>query len=315
MAHHQGDIALMMKDIENYNKCKGCKTDGHRYIEFLVGSSNEIAMTVVTAGVVHVIRGAKAAHYLNTLRKVTQNEKAVTFTINGVANATIGAIFDESQRSVGNFTYNVIVGGTAGNVASRMPTAKKNMAAQGVVYGSGELAKHTFYGTNEVPPSTGDVLLKTGIATSGGVLGGIIGNKTTRTTNTYFPNASKTTKTTVDAVSGSITSSSFGYLLQSNPTQDYKSVTITAAGTAEYGVEGFVGVSASNKSRLDGFFSEVCSSGGGAVVVGVCAGANLERNQPLIVTGKVGTRAGAFAGANVGYQWTVNLPESKDDHK
>nr|WP_308806089.1 VENN motif pre-toxin domain-containing protein [Neisseria yangbaofengii] len=94
-----------------------------------------------------------------------------------------------------------------------------------------------------------------------------------------------------------------------------KSVTITAAGTAGYGVEGFAGVSASNKSRRDGFFSEVCSSGGGAAVVGVCAGANLERNQPLIVTGKVGTGAGAFAGANVGYQWTVNLPESKDDHK
>ncbi|MCQ9327754.1 VENN motif pre-toxin domain-containing protein [Neisseria dentiae] len=94
-----------------------------------------------------------------------------------------------------------------------------------------------------------------------------------------------------------------------------KSVTITAAGTAGYGVEGFVGVSASNKSRKDGFFSEVCSSGGGAVVVGVCAGANLERNQPLIVTGKVGTGAGAFAGANIGYQWTINFSESKDNHK
>ncbi|MFC5920325.1 VENN motif pre-toxin domain-containing protein [Neisseria weixii] len=117
------------------------------------------------------------------------------------------------------------------------------------------------------------------------------------------------------AITAEITAAlGFGANVSITINQD-KSVTITAAGTAEYGVEGFVGVSASNKSRLDGFFSEVCSSGGGAVVVGVCAGANLERNQPLIVTGKVGTGAGAFAGANVGYQWTVNLPESKDDHK
>ncbi|WP_036494199.1 hypothetical protein [Neisseria weaveri] len=90
-----------------------------------------------------------------------------------------------------------------------------------------------------------------------------------------------------------------------------KSVTLTLAGTAGAGIEGFVGATASNVSRNDGYFSEVCSSVGGYIVGGVCAGANLERKAPLAVTGKLGSGVAAFAGANIGYQKTFNLKSPK----
>ncbi|UOO87163.1 VENN motif pre-toxin domain-containing protein [Neisseria arctica] len=94
-----------------------------------------------------------------------------------------------------------------------------------------------------------------------------------------------------------------------------KSIVITAALTAGTGFEAFAGLSASNVSRGDGAFTEVCSTAGGGIVLGGCAGAHLSRNEPLVLTGKVGGGASAIANANIGYQWTVNVPKSKGNTK
>ena len=212
LTHHNGDVDLMMQDINNFMKCLGCKNDGSRYIEFLVGVSNEVSMTIITGGAVHVIQGAKAVRYLNTLRKVTQNETAVAFTINGAANASINAAFDDSQRTAGNFTYNFVVGGTAGKVASKMPNTLTNSLAQGVVYGSGELAKHTVYEDGQTPPRTGDVWLNAGKAFAGGTLGGFTGTKISN--SIYGSKIPTNAKVAVDAFSGSATSSLYGYAIE-----------------------------------------------------------------------------------------------------
>ena len=95
-----------------------------------------------------------------------------------------------------------------------------------------------------------------------------------------------------------------------NINQD-KSVAIAVAFTTGMGVEGFVGASAANASRNDGFFSEVCSSVGLIGVAGACAGAHLAKKEPLVVTGKLGGGAAAFARANIGYQKTYNLQKPK----
>lgn len=212
LTHHNGDVDLMMQDINNFMKCLGCKSDGSRYIEFLVGVSNEVSMTIITGGAVHVIQGAKAVRYLNTLRKVTQNETAVAFTINGAANASMNAAFDDSQRTAGNFTYNFVVGGTAGKVASKMPNTLTNSLAQGVVYGSSELAKHTVYEDGQTPPRTGDVWLNAGKAFAGGTLGGFTGTKISN--SIYGSKIPTNAKVAVDAFSGSATSSLYGYAIE-----------------------------------------------------------------------------------------------------
>ena len=212
LTHHNGDVDLMMQDINNFMKCLGCKSDGSRYIEFLVGVSNEVSMTIITGGAVHVIQGAKAVRYLNTLRKVTQNETAVAFTINGAANASMNAAFDDSQRTAGNFTYNFVVGGTAGKVASKMPNTLTNSLAQGVVYGSSELAKHTVYEDGQTLPRTGDVWLNAGKAFAGGTLGGFTGTKISN--SIYGSKIPTNAKVAVDAFSGSATSSLYGYAIE-----------------------------------------------------------------------------------------------------
>lgn len=94
-----------------------------------------------------------------------------------------------------------------------------------------------------------------------------------------------------------------------------KSIAITIAFTTGYGLEAFAGVSASNASRKDGAFAEVCSTIGGGLVLGGCAGAHLARKEPLILTGKTGVGASAIANASIGYQWTVNLLEPKEGAK
>jgi len=212
LTHHNGDVDLMMQDINNFMICLGCKDDASRYIEFLVGVSNEVSMTIITGGAVHVIRGAKAVRYLNTLRKVTQNETAVAFTINGAANASMNAAFDDSQRTAGNFTYNFVVGGTAGKLASKMPNTLTNSLAQGAVYGSGELAKHTVYEDGQTPPRTGDVWLNAGKAFVGGTLGGFTGTKISN--SIYGSKIPTNAKVAVDAFSGSTTSSLYGYTIE-----------------------------------------------------------------------------------------------------
>ena len=90
-----------------------------------------------------------------------------------------------------------------------------------------------------------------------------------------------------------------------------KSITLTIAGTAGAGVEGFVGVSTSNKQREDGFFAEICSTVTIAATGGICTGARLEKGESLINTGKIGIGAAAFVGANIGYQKSINLQNSK----
>ncbi|MDO4907526.1 hemagglutinin repeat-containing protein [Neisseria sp.] len=94
-----------------------------------------------------------------------------------------------------------------------------------------------------------------------------------------------------------------------------KSIVITTALTAGAGFEAFAGLSASNEARKDGAFAEVCSTIGGGIVLGGCAGAHLARNEPLVLTGKVGGGASAIANANIGYQWTINAPKSQGSKK
>lgn len=155
---------------------------------------------------------------MNTLRKVTQNETAVTFTVNGVANASVNAAFDKSQRSLDNITYNVVVGGTSGHMASKMNTVRRSSAMQGAIYGLGEAAKNMVYKDGAKPPSTGEVAVKAAIAITGGTLGGVVGAKSTL----YVPNSSHAVKTTIDAVSGSVAGGVFGKMLQQETGNDGK---------------------------------------------------------------------------------------------
>lgn len=93
-----------------------------------------------------------------------------------------------------------------------MPNTLTNSLAQGVVYGSGELAKHTVYEDGQTPPRTGDVWLNAGKAFAGGTLGGFTGTKISN--SIYGSKIPTNAKVAVVAFSGSATSSLYGYAIE-----------------------------------------------------------------------------------------------------
>ena len=141
------------------------------------------------------------------MRKAAQNEKALNFTINGTANAAISAAANESDRNIGSISYNFVVGGTAGVAASRMRTPMRSSVMQGTIYGYGQLAKDIVTEKDAPQSSTGEAWGNAGKAFVGGYLGGFVGNKvTSAATSKYFPKISGNGKTTIDALTGSVTS-------------------------------------------------------------------------------------------------------------
>ncbi|RPD83168.1 hypothetical protein EGK75_13270 [Neisseria weixii] len=94
---------------------------------------------------------------------------------------------------------------------------------------------------------------------------------------------------------------------------------ISIAGTAGAGVSGFIGATTSDKSRKDGWYSEVCVNGKLGAAGGGCIGANLEKGAPVMHTLKLGVGLGVIpveANANIGYQstWKLKNP-TKQGHE
>lgn len=155
----KGDVHAVTQAVNDFNTCKGCRNDGHRYVEFLLRASAEAAVTVISGGTNRVPQVIRVLRNSNVVKRVAQNPTVRNFVINGGANAAISAYNDPNDRTATNVVANVVIGGLAGhtgtlagNANSRfvswIPASVRDVAAQGMTYGVGSLGKDMVNGKN-----------------------------------------------------------------------------------------------------------------------------------------------------------------------
>ena len=108
----------MTQAVNDFNKCKGCRNDGHRYVEFLLRASAEAAVTVISGGTNRVPQVIRVLRNSNVVKRVAQNPTERNFVINGGANAAISAYNDPNDRTATNVAANVVIGGLAGHTGT-----------------------------------------------------------------------------------------------------------------------------------------------------------------------------------------------------
>ena len=203
----KGDDHAVTQAVNDFNTCKGCRNDGHRYVEFLLRASNEAAITVISGGTNRVVQGIRVLRHSNVVRRAAQNPTVRNFVINGGANAAISAYNDPNDRTATNVVSNVVIGGLAGQfgtmagkansrVASWIPASVRDVAAQGMTYGFGSLGKDVVNGKNLDANSA----WKSGIA---GTVGGAAGKGIAWGAGRVRPAISDTTRTGIEAFTGS----------------------------------------------------------------------------------------------------------------
>ena len=203
----KGDVHAVTQAVNDFNTCKGCRNDGHRYVEFLFRASVEAAVTVISGGTNRVPQGIRVLRNSNVVRRVAQNPTVRNFVINGGANAAISAYNDPNDRTATNVAANVVIGGLAGQagtlagkansrVASWIPASVRDVAAQGMTYGAGSLGKDMVNGKNLDANSA----WKSGVA---GTVGGAAGKGIAWGAGRVRPAISDTTRTGIEAFTGS----------------------------------------------------------------------------------------------------------------